>query len=73
MGNVELEFVGSYRVLTLNEVRWRFRIKGTKVYINVSAPTFEEAVKKAIGMAKKIKLSIKSERKSLQETPELTS
>ena len=59
MSDLELEFVGSYRVLILNETRWRFRIKGTKVYINVSAPTFEEAVKKAISMAQRIRLSVR--------------
>jgi len=52
---LELEFLGSYRVLGLGEKRWRFRVKNSNIYINVSAPTFEEAVKKAIRIARKIR------------------
>ncbi|RLG89140.1 MAG: hypothetical protein DRO15_01265 [Thermoprotei archaeon] len=52
---LELEFLGSYRVLGLGEKRWKFRVKNSNIYINVSAPTFEEAVKKAIRIARKIR------------------
>jgi len=55
ISELELEFLGSYRVLGFNEKRWRFRIRNSNIYINVSAPTFEEAAKKAIKIARQIR------------------
>lgn len=59
---LELEFLGSYRILGFNERRWRFKVRNSNIYINVSAPTFEEAAKKAIRIAHQIKKEISTHR-----------
>ena len=43
---IDVELVEVYRYEGIPGTRYRFRIKGTKIYINVSANSFEEAVKK---------------------------
>ncbi|BEP16963.1 hypothetical protein PYJP_03150 [Pyrofollis japonicus] len=49
-----LELVEKYELL--GEKRFRFRIKGTSLYINVSAENEDEALKKAMQMVKELEL-----------------
>jgi hypothetical protein len=49
-----LELVEKYELL--GERRFRFRIKGTNLYINVSAENEDEALKKAMQMVKELEL-----------------
>ena len=52
--DIELEIVETYELL--GEKRYRIRVKGTIVYINVAANDEEEAKKKAIEMLKSMEL-----------------
>ncbi len=52
---VELEFVEEY-TLPNGEKRFRFRVKGTSIYINVSASNPDEARQKALKLVKDIEL-----------------
>ena len=51
---IELEDVETYELL--GEKRYRIRVKGTIVYVNVAANSEEEAKKKAIEMLKSMEL-----------------
>ncbi len=52
--DIELEIIETYELL--GEKRYRIRVKGTIVYINVAANDEEEAKKKAIEMLKSMEL-----------------
>jgi hypothetical protein len=52
--DIELEVVETYELL--GEKRYRIRVKGTIVYVNVAANSEEEAKKKAIEMLKSMEL-----------------
>lgn len=54
--SLELELVEVYRYEGFLGKRFRFRIKGSKVYINVLAGSLEEAVEKAKQIVKKLEL-----------------
>jgi len=54
MKNLELEILEEYELL--GEKRFRVKIKGTKIVLNVSAENNEEAIKKAKELIKKIRL-----------------
>ena len=54
MKNLEFEILEEYELL--GERRFRVRIKGTKIVLNVSAESNEEAIRKAKELVKKIKL-----------------
>ncbi len=45
-GRVELEVVERYTLL--GEERWRIRVKGTRITVNVAASSAEEAISKAL-------------------------
>ena len=51
---LELELIEVYELL--GEKRFRFRVKGSKIVINVSAEDLEEARKKAADIALKIRV-----------------
>ncbi|MEM0005685.1 MAG: hypothetical protein QXJ56_04985 [Ignisphaera sp.] len=53
---IELTLVDVYRYEGLPGKRFRFRVKGTRIYINVLADELDEAVKKAENIIKKIEL-----------------
>jgi len=50
----ELELVEEYELL--GEKRYRLRIKGTSIYLNVAAETLEEAIDKAQQMIEEMQL-----------------
>ncbi|NPA05140.1 MAG: hypothetical protein GXO09_03480 [Crenarchaeota archaeon] len=50
----DLEIVEEYELL--GEKRYRLRVKGTNIVINVAASTPEEAVKKALQVAERVQL-----------------
>ncbi len=52
--NLELEVVEQYELL--GEKRYRLRIKGTSIYLNVSASNEKEALDKASKMIKELRL-----------------
>jgi len=54
MKNLEFEILEEYELL--GERRFRVRIKGTKIVLNVSAENNEEAIRKAKELVKKIRL-----------------
>ncbi len=51
---IELELIEEY--VYLGERRFRFKIKGTNVIINVKAESVEKGVEKALEIIRKIKL-----------------
>ena len=53
---VELELVDVYRYEGFPEKRFRFHIKGSRIYINVAADTIEEAVEKARKIIKHLEI-----------------
>uniref|UniRef100_A0A7J2U2W7 Uncharacterized protein n=1 Tax=Ignisphaera aggregans TaxID=334771 RepID=A0A7J2U2W7_9CREN len=53
---VELELVEIYRYEGLPGVKYRFRVKDTKIYLNVTATSLEEATKKAEQIIKNLEL-----------------
>jgi hypothetical protein len=53
---IELELVDVYRYEGFVGKRFRFRIKGSKVYINVLANSIEEAVEKARQIINRLEL-----------------
>jgi hypothetical protein len=53
---IELELVDVYRYEGFVGKRFRFRIKGSKVYINVLANSIEEAVEKAKQIINRLEL-----------------
>ena len=55
MKNLEFEILEEYELF--GEKRFRVRIKGTKIVLNVSAENNEEAIRKAKELVKKIRLS----------------
>ena len=52
---MEFELVEEY--LLHGEKRYRLRVKGTKLLVNVSADTLEEAMEKAARLLEKVKAS----------------
>ncbi|HIQ23444.1 MAG TPA: hypothetical protein EYH50_00125 [Pyrodictium delaneyi] len=54
MEQVELELVEEYELL--GEKRYRFRIKGTSIYLNVGGKDVEDARQKALSMIKEMQL-----------------
>ena len=56
MKNIELELIEEY--IINNERRFRVRIKGTNIILNVSAETLEEAAKKALDIINKLGISV---------------
>ncbi len=54
---VVLELVEVYRYEGFPEKRYRFHVKGTKIYINVGANSVEEAVEKAKKIFRNLELS----------------
>ncbi len=54
--SLELELVDVYRYEGFVGKRFRFRIKGTKIYVNVLATTVEDAVEKAKELIKQLEL-----------------
>lgn len=53
---IEVELIETYRYEGVPGTRFRFRIKGTKIYLNVSANDLEEATKKVEQMIKSLEL-----------------
>lgn len=53
---IELELMNIYRYEGFVGKRFRFKIKGTKIYINVLATSIEEAVEKANSIIKQLEL-----------------
>uniref|UniRef100_A0A7C2ZVS6 Uncharacterized protein n=1 Tax=Ignisphaera aggregans TaxID=334771 RepID=A0A7C2ZVS6_9CREN len=53
---LELELVDVYRYEGFVGKRFRFRIRGTKLYVNVLANSIEEAVEKAKNIIKQLDL-----------------
>lgn len=53
---IELELIDVYRYEGFVGKRFRFRIKGSKLYVNVLANSLEEAVEKAKHMIKQLEL-----------------
>ena len=53
-GQLELEIVEDYELL--GEKRYRLRIKGTSIYLNVSANNEREALEKAQNMIRELQL-----------------
>ena len=51
---VELELIETYELV--GEKRYRFRIKGTKIVVNVAAENESEAVEKALKLIKDLEL-----------------
>ncbi len=56
MKNIELELIEEY--IINNEKRFRVRIKGTNIILNVSADTLEEAVKRALDIISKLGINV---------------
>ncbi len=54
MENLEFEILEKYELL--GEKRFRVKIRGTKIILNVSAENNEEALRKAKELVRKIKL-----------------
>ncbi len=54
VSNVEFEILEKYELL--GERRFRVKIKGTKIVLNVSAKNDEEALEKAKELVRKVKL-----------------
>ncbi|WP_048061482.1 hypothetical protein [Hyperthermus butylicus] len=54
MGDYELVLVEEYELL--GEKRYRFQLKGTSIFLNVSANNVEEAREKARRMVREIQL-----------------
>lgn len=54
---VSLELVDVYRYEGLPGTRFRFRVKGTKIYINVTASSLEEAASKVERIVKSLELN----------------
>jgi hypothetical protein len=54
--SLELELIDVYRYEGFMGKRFRFRIRGSKVYINVLANSIEEAVEKAKQIISKLEL-----------------
>jgi len=54
--NIELELIEEY--IINNEKRFRVRIKGTNIILNVSADTLEEAVKRALDIISKLGINV---------------
>ncbi|MEM4909841.1 MAG: hypothetical protein QXI40_06815 [Ignisphaera sp.] len=54
--SLELELVDVYRYEGFIGKRFRFRIKGTKIYVNVLANSVEDAVEKAKQLIKQLEL-----------------
>ncbi len=48
--SIDLELIEEYELM--GEKRFRFRVKGTNIVINVSAENVEEAKKKALELAR---------------------
>ncbi len=53
---IELTLVDVYKYEGLPGKRFRFRVKGTRIYINVLADELDEAVKKAEEIIKRLEL-----------------
>ncbi|MEM0026734.1 MAG: hypothetical protein QXT53_02890 [Ignisphaera sp.] len=53
---IEVELVETYRYEGIPGTRFRFRIKGTKIYFNVTANNLEEAATKVEQMIKNLEL-----------------
>lgn len=53
---IELTLVDVYRYEGMPGKRFRFRVKGTRIYINVLADELDEAVKKAEDIVRKLEL-----------------
>lgn len=53
---IELELIDVYRYEGFVGKRFRFKIRGSKVYINVLANSLEEAVEKAKNIVKQLEL-----------------
>ncbi|MEM1646500.1 MAG: hypothetical protein QXL96_11725 [Ignisphaera sp.] len=53
---IELELIDVYRYEGFVGKRFRFKIKGSKVYINVLANSLEEAVEKVKHIVKQLEL-----------------
>lgn len=53
---IELTLVDVYRYEGLPGKRFKFRVKGTRIYVNVLAEELDEAVKKAEEIIKKLEL-----------------
>jgi len=51
---IELELVEEY--IYAGERRFRFRIKGTNIILNVEAEDIESGLKKAVDMVRKLKI-----------------
>lgn len=54
---IELELVDVYRYEGFVGKRFSFRIKGTKIYVNVLANSVEEAVEKAKQLINQLELN----------------
>ncbi len=54
LSEIELEIVEKYELL--GEKRYRVRIKGTSIYLNVAANNEQEAINKANKMIKELSL-----------------
>jgi len=54
LSEVELEIVEKYELL--GEKRYRLRIKGTSIYLNVAANNEQEAINKANKMIRELSL-----------------
>lgn len=54
--SLELELVDVYRYEGFIGKRFRFKIKGTKIYVNVLANSVEDAVEKAKQLIKQLEL-----------------
>ncbi|MET1129240.1 MAG: hypothetical protein ABWW70_07985 [Thermoproteota archaeon] len=63
MSGEELELVETYEVL--GERRFRFRLKGTNVYVNVTASNEKEAIERARDYLRRLRI-----REILRETNE---
>ncbi|MDK6028040.1 hypothetical protein QPL79_01500 [Ignisphaera sp. 4213-co] len=53
---IDVELVEVYRYEGIPGTRFRFRVKGTKIYFNVTANDLEEATKKVEQMIKNLEL-----------------
>ncbi len=54
--DLEVELVEVYKYEGIPEKRFRFRIKGTRIYINVSAEDVEEASEKVKNIIRSLEL-----------------
>ncbi len=61
---IELELIEVYRYEGIPGKRFRFQIKNTNIYINVSADDVEEALKKAEDILKHLELDKKLVKKT---------